>query len=209
VKWFLSLLGNKVYQLWLLVRPPLKWRIPVAMALGTFFGLGLTVIYISRAYSYVSEAPEVCMNCHIMAPEYATWQKSSHRDATCLDCHVPHDNFIRQYWFKGQDGMRHAFMFTFRMEPHVIRVHEPGMTVIQENCIRCHAFTVQEVSAREITLAKHQRGEGKLCWDCHRGVPHGTVHSLASVPHARVPKLTPITPEWLEKLLMQERQKQE
>ncbi len=182
-----------------LIQPPIKWRIPVAIALGAFFGLGIVVIYISRAYSYLSNEPEVCMNCHIMAPQYATWQRGSHGKATtCLDCHVPHNNIIRQFAFKGEDGTRHAFMFTFRMEPQVIRVREPGMGVIQENCIRCHTHLIQETSLVEVTLEQHKAGNGKLCWECHREVPHGTVSSLASVPYARVPMLSPITPDFIK-----------
>lgn len=197
---FFHLLGT----LYAIVRPPLRWRAPVMVLLGAFLGLGLVVIYISRAYSYASDAPEVCMNCHIMAPYYATWERGSHgKVTTCLDCHVPHNNIIRQYFFKGQDGSRHAFMFTFRMEPQVIRIKEAGMGVVQENCIRCHAQVVHATSLVEVTLETHQQNQDRLCWDCHREIPHGRVNSLASTPYARVPTLSPVAPLWLEQYLKQ------
>ena len=80
------------------------------------------VLNISNAASYLSNDPITCVNCHVMYPEYATWERGSHgRVATCNDCHVPQDNFIRKYAFKASDGFRHASMFTFRMEPQVIR----------------------------------------------------------------------------------------
>jgi len=114
------------------LRPPKRWNLPVILVIGLFCGVGLMTVHISRASSYLSDEPATCVNCHIMAPQYATWQHSSHsRVATCNDCHVPHDNFFRKYAYKAKDGSRHAFMFTFRMEPQVIRMHQPGKNVVQ------------------------------------------------------------------------------
>jgi cytochrome c nitrite reductase small subunit len=133
-----------------------------------------------------------------MAPQYATWQHSSHRRvATCTDCHVPHDNIFRKYFFKASDGMRHAYMFTFRLEPQVIRIKDAGRSVVQENCIRCHTDQVGRVTIGTVTLEGSRHGRGLLCWDCHRETPHGIVNSLASTPYARVPRLTPVLPDWM------------
>ena len=74
-----------------------------------------------------------------MAPQYATWMHSSHRErATCNDCHVPHDNVFNTYYFKAKDGLRHATVFTMRGEPQVIKIKEEGHHVVHQNCIRCH-----------------------------------------------------------------------
>src|SRR3970040_396575 len=99
------------------VSPPPKWRIPVIITLGVLIGIGLLILRISNAASYLSDNPNACINCHVMTPQFATWQRSSHaRVATCNDCHVPQDNLIRTYAFKASDGLRHSFMFTFRLE---------------------------------------------------------------------------------------------
>lgn len=146
------------------------------------------------------------MNCHVMAPQFATWQHSSHaRVAVCNDCHVPHDNFFRKYLFKAQDGLRHASMFTLRLEPQVIQIKEAGVKVVQENCIRCHITLVDNVSAHKVTGDNYTKGEGRLCWQCHRETPHGRVNSLASAPYARVPRLSPVVPQWMEKFLSQKK----
>ena len=130
-----------------------------------------------------------------MAPQYATWQRGSHaRVATCNDCHVPHDSIFQKHFFKARDGTRHAFMFTFHLEPQVIRVHEPGIRVIQENCMHCHEHLLQDTRLSVATGEMALHGEGRLCWDCHRETPHGSVKA-ASVPHARVP-LEPVS-RWL------------
>ncbi len=106
----------------------------MVIATGIFLGMGIFIIYISRAHSYLSDKPETCINCHIMAPQYATWNHSSHREWTnCNDCHVPHDYIINKYYFKAKDGLRHATIFTLRKEPQVIFIKEEGKNVVQQN----------------------------------------------------------------------------
>ncbi len=179
--------------------PPPNWSIPVTIVSGILVGLLLLILHIANATSYLSDKPEACMNCHVMAPQYATWQRGSHgRVAVCNDCHVPHDNLLRKYLFKASDGTRHSFMFTFRLEPQVIQVKSAGIAVIQENCIRCHSHLMREVYSGWNTFTVVRHGAGKLCWECHRETPHGRVNSLASVPYSRVPRLKPVIPDWLQ-----------
>lgn len=186
--------------------PPLQWRIQVIIVLGVLVGMLIVIFHISNASSYLSNDPLTCMNCHVMTPQFASWQKSSHaRVATCTACHVPQDNFIRTYYFKASDGLRHATMFTFRLEPEVIRIKEAGKSVVQENCIRCHYEYVNTASIVSVTASAARHGGEKLCWDCHRETPHGRVSSLSSFPFARVPQLTPVTPEWLQKYIETEK----
>ncbi|MEL7587890.1 MAG: cytochrome c nitrite reductase small subunit [Prolixibacteraceae bacterium] len=180
--------------------PPRRWRIPVIVALGVFSGFFLLAVYLSKAHSYLSDDPQTCVNCHIMAPQYATWNHSSHREWTnCNDCHVPHDNFFHKYLFKAQDGMRHATIFTLRKEPQVIYIREAGAEVVHQNCIRCHAG--QLIDVRQETLIAHyaEHRTSRKCWECHREVPHGRVNSLSSAPYARVPLPESPVPAWIKK----------
>lgn len=118
---------NPIKKIIKVIALPPGWRIYVFIILGVLFGLLLVVLRISNAVSYLSDDPVACMNCHVMTPQFATWQKSSHaRVTTCNDCHVPHDNFVRKYFFKASDGLRHATMFTLRLEPEVIHIKEAG-----------------------------------------------------------------------------------
>ena len=152
--------------------------------------------------SYLSEEPTTCINCHVMESQYASWFHSSHREnATCNDCHVPHNNIFRKYYFKMSDGMRHATIFTLRNEPQVITIKEAGIGVVQENCIRCHEYANEEVNTINITRHNYHYGLGKLCWDCHRELPHGTVNSLSSAPNSQIPEMDDPVPEWLQKLM--------
>lgn len=181
--------------------PPERWRLPVIISLGVLAGLGLLIFRISNASSYLSNDPQACINCHVMTSQFASWQRSSHaRVATCNDCHVPHNNFFLTYFFKAKDGMRHASIFTFRLEPQVIRIKEAGINVVQANCIRCHNMRVSSTWLITVTDASASHGQGQLCWNCHKETPHGKVSSLSAYPNAIIPKQSPVVQDWLNKL---------
>lgn len=183
------------------ILPPPEWRLAVVLVSGTLLGLLLLVGHVSRATSYLSDDPATCANCHVMAPEYLTWANSAHREvATCNDCHVPHDNYLRHYAFKASDGARHAFMFTFRLEPQVIRIHEAGQRVVQENCVRCHARVLGTTRLDRVSGDDAHGTEGLRCWGCHRTTPHGSVRGLAAVPYEHVPLPGPVTPSWFREM---------
>jgi len=182
-------------------KPPSSWKVPVIILLGIFLGLFFFVFYISNAPSYLSDKPETCVNCHIMSPQYATWNHSSHREnAHCNDCHVPHNNVFNKYFFKAKDGMRHATVFTMRNEPEVIFIKEVGKEVVQANCVRCHSKLLTDSKVLRKTSEFHHYRADRPCWDCHREVPHGRVNSLSSTPYARVPLPESPVPNWLKKL---------
>ncbi|WP_372751208.1 cytochrome c nitrite reductase small subunit [Labilibaculum sp.] len=190
--------------------PPPKWKLPVLVAMGIFVGLGCYVIYLSKAASYLSDDPKTCVNCHVMAPQYATYNHSSHREvATCNDCHVPHNNVFNKYFFKAKDGLRHASMFALRMEPEVIFILEEGKQVVHNNCIRCHSQTLTDPKLASQVPNHAHNTQDRVCWECHREVPHGRVNSLSSVPNARVPLPESPVPEWLQEYIKESKQENE
>ncbi len=184
------------------LEPPRAWKPAVVILLGVLAGILILIIHASEAHSYLSDEPETCINCHVMYPHYASWAKSSHREtATCQECHMPQDNFVRQYYVKATDGLRHARVFTMRNEPQVLKIERRGIAVVQENCIRCHQDLVEMTRLVEFTGHIHPEDERTRCWDCHRQVPHGMVRSLSSAPFSLVPRLPSILPEWLRRLM--------
>ncbi|MBN1639265.1 MAG: cytochrome c nitrite reductase small subunit [Ignavibacteriales bacterium] len=171
-------------------KPPKQWKLPSIIVSGIICGLLFFNFYISNAISYMSDEPEACINCHIMIPHYATWERGSHgRVTNCNDCHVPQDNIFRKYFFKAYDGLQHATIFTLKNEEHSIRIKDLSKSVVQENCIRCHENNIHPIALRSLT-AKSIVGDGedRFCWECHREVPHGRVRSETSTPFARIPK---------------------
>ncbi len=182
-----------------------KQKVFLIVCAGIVVGLGALFLYLLRAHSYIADDPSACVNCHIMTPYYASWSHSSHgRDATCNDCHVPHQNLAMKYGFKAMDGMKHVAYFVTNSERQSIMAEDMSASVIMDNCIRCHTQLNQEfVKTGRLGFMKAKRGEGKACWDCHRNVPHGGMNSLSSTPNAE--GVTPLpsspVPEWLQKLM--------
>jgi len=170
------------------------------MAAGIICGLFVYTAYAFRLGSYLSDEPATCMNCHVMAPYYATWSHSSHnRNTTCNDCHVPNENAARKWLFKGMDGIRHTSVFLTKGEPQVIQAIDGSSSVIMNNCIRCHEqLNTEFVKTGKIGYNMAKMGEGKACWDCHREVPHGR-NSLSSAPNSLVPYPKTIVPGRLKK----------
>ena len=183
--------------------PPAKWRLPVMFVSAIFIGIVLFTLYMSKAHSYLSDDPEACVNCHIMAPQYATWAHSSHREwANCNDCHIPQDNIFNKYYFKASDGLRHSTLFALRKERQVIMILEAGAKVVQNNCIRCHEKQIIDPKLESSVAMHRATREDRRCVDCHREEGgHGSVNSLSSVPYARVPLPQSPVPEWLRKYI--------
>ncbi len=157
-------------------------------ALGSFVVallMGAYLVKESKATSYLSSASEVCLNCHVMESFYASWSHSSHaRQAGCVDCHLPVDNYIAKYASKTRDGWNHTVAFTTNSYSKRIFISDDGARRVKENCIRCHADTSKSVSRRvdrQHSFDSPTIGERK-CWDCHRLTPHGGARSIDSAP---------------------------
>ncbi|MCX7987530.1 MAG: cytochrome c nitrite reductase small subunit [Bacteroidales bacterium] len=180
--------------------PRTQWLFVAIVVSGIFGGFGLYAIYLSRAWSYASDNPEACINCHVMSTEYLTWLHSSHARQVCNDCHVPHQNVFKKYFFKAKDGMRHATIFTLRTEPQAIIMKPEGQRAVMDNCLRCHAPMFAYI---ESSVGKNHHFTERNCWNCHRDTPHGRVKSLASTDKVMVPLPGTAVPEWLKKLLQE------
>ena len=183
-----------------------RQKVGLLVVAGVIVGLVGLFMYLLRAHTYfVGDDPSACVNCHIMTPYYATWNHSSHgRDATCNDCHVPHQNLALKYGFKAMDGLKHTAYFVTHAERQAPMAEELTGQVVMDNCIRCHTQLNQEfVKTGRMSYMQQQAQGGKVCWDCHRNVPHGGMNSLMATPNAEF--VTPLppspVPDWLQNLL--------
>jgi cytochrome c nitrite reductase small subunit len=186
-----------------LLLPPLSWRRPVIILAGIFFGLSAYVVYISRAWTYLGDHPETCINCHVMNSQYANWYHEAHmRVATCNDCHVPHNNLANKYFYKATEGLHHAMAFTFRQEHQVAIMEDEEREMVQKNCIRCREKMVTKEFMYAVQPNYHNFLEDRWCIECHRDIPHSMVNGLSSTPNAlNIQVVNQVVPGWLEKQL--------
>ncbi len=131
--------------------------------------------------------PEFCASCHTIRPSVDSWKLSSHKDVTCVDCHVRpgFTGFIEDKVLAGLGDVAITWFGT-PTEPHNLQA-QVGSSV----CIGCHraVLRVSEVSIRDLpspvsdtglimSHRKHmeafdKRGQGEGCTTCHARVVHG------------------------------------
>lgn len=152
-------------------------KIVFVVALGLLLGLGGFTFRYAEGLSYFSTDPRACANCHIMQPQYDSWQKASHHGAAvCIDCHLPAD-FLGKYLAKARNGWNHSRAFTLQNFPEPIRIGAANAAILQENCLHCHQDMVHALVSGATTDRDAVR-----CVHCHAGVGHGERAALGGPP---------------------------
>ena len=102
-----------------------------------------------------SESPEFCARCH--ANQNEDWLHSAHRSVRCIDCHLPNENLVSHYLWKGIDGGKDVFLHVTGLgDANDTALTGHGRKVLQANCVRCHADMVARIDTT------------RSCVDCHR-----------------------------------------
>ncbi|MBM3276724.1 MAG: cytochrome c nitrite reductase small subunit [Candidatus Handelsmanbacteria bacterium] len=145
----------------------------IAALSGALLGLGGFTFYYGQGLSYFSRDPAACVNCHIMQPQFDSWQKASHHTAaTCADCHLPHD-FLPKWLSKAENGFWHSQGFTLQDFHEPIFIRQRNQRVLHDNCLNCHGPLVHELLAGATTDA-----DAISCVHCHRSAGHGEAVGL-------------------------------
>ncbi len=141
--------------------------VPCVLA-GVLLGTGAFTVHYAEGFSYLSNDPKACVNCHIMREQYDGWQKASHHAvATCNDCHVPHA-LIPKYLVKAENGFWHSKGFTLQDFHEPILLRPVSSKILQTNCTQCHHDLVNDI------LGHGSTGNEKTnCVHCHAAVGHG------------------------------------
>jgi cytochrome c nitrite reductase small subunit len=138
-----------------------------AVLAGVAAGLGLYTFVYAKGYSYVTNDPAACANCHVMNDQYDGWLKASHRSvAVCNDCHVP-KGLVGRYLTKADNGFWHSYYFTTQTFEEPIRARPRSRAVAEANCRRCHGPVVEAMGT-----PAHAGSEEISCIRCHGSVGH-------------------------------------
>ena len=140
----------------------------VAALAGLTVGVGSYTFVYAKGYSYLTNDPAACANCHIMRDHYRAWTRSSHRAvAVCNDCHTP-PGLVPKYLTKAQNGFWHSFYFTTGGYPDPLRITPRNHAVTELACRTCHAELTASIDA---THAADGRG-ALSCIACHHDSGH-------------------------------------
>lgn len=137
-----------------------------AILLGTAAGISAYTFIYAKGYSYITDDPAACANCHVMNEQYNGWVKSAHKGAAvCNDCHTP-AGVIPKYLTKMENGFRHSFAFTSGAFPEPIRITDRNRGVTDLACRKCHAGITETIDG------SHETSKELSCLPCHRRVGH-------------------------------------
>jgi cytochrome c nitrite reductase small subunit len=153
----------------------------IVLIIGIIAALAVlgTLLYVSDFTAYLGNNPSTCNNCHVMDNVYEGWYHGAHKNwTTCNECHTPHA-LIPKYITKARSGYHHVTAFVFGDIPNAIRAKEESRAIVQENCVRCHETTVEDIGLSEMM---DNTGKERYCFECHRDVAHGQ-RGLSILPY--------------------------
>ncbi len=157
-----------------------RWLLPVTTVLiGAAIGIGAFTFVYAEGYSYLTDDPSACANCHVMEEQYSSWMKSSHRSvAVCNDCHTPHD-LVGKYTTKARNGFWHSFYFTTGTYPDPIRATTYSRRIAEAACRDCHQGMVSSIPhAAAVPDFNDERvltsPDAITCTRCHSRAGHWT-----------------------------------
>ena len=151
---------------WFLVRAA---AIVGAMLFLMLFAIGGMGWYTSR--------PQFCNSCHIMEPYYKSWQESSHKDVSCIDCHFP----------PGFGGKVRGKMLGLVQLAKYVTASEgprPSAEIPDASCLRSGCHETRLLSGRVTFqgvpfdhshhLGELRRGKKLRCTSCHSQIVQGS-----------------------------------
>jgi cytochrome c nitrite reductase small subunit len=136
-----------------------------ASAVGVAVAVGAYTFIYARGYSYLTNDPAACANCHIMRDHFNAWTRSSHQAvAVCNDCHTPPE-VVGKYVTKAVNGFNHSMAFTTGWFPEPLRITPRNAAITERACRKCHGEIVQAIES-------HRQQEQISCIRCHATVGH-------------------------------------
>jgi len=143
-----------------------------ALAGGSLF---LLLVMVAFGGWYTSR-PQFCRSCHIMEPYFDSWQASSHRDVSCIECHFAPG-------FGGE--VRGKMLGLVQLAKYVTQSEgpRPAAEIPDASCLRAGCHETRLLSGRvdfhgvSFDHAHHlgdlRRGKTLRCTSCHSQIVQG------------------------------------
>ncbi|AGL02330.1 NapC/NirT family cytochrome c [Desulfoscipio gibsoniae] len=124
-------------------------------------------------YVYTS-TPEFCAKCHYVKRYVVSWEKTSHKDVNCLQCHEPSGPLAKLH--SKSRGLNYYLMDkTGDFSDVMIK----AAYINERNCFVCHIDLNKEhpdtvkLDRAEFDHLKSTKND-ESCLNCHRDVGHST-----------------------------------
>lgn len=170
--------------------------IPVAVILGGLF-LATFAFFswlIGEDTLTATSDAQFCVTCHSMEPFEQAHEADVHGGnnahgvrATCVDCHLPHDNSLHYIQVKTETGLHDLWVENFGDPDNVDweagREHREDYTY-DSGCLSCHSSLEAATMATNKALIAHKpyfAGEiDDQCVTCHPHVGHANLSDYIS-----------------------------
>jgi cytochrome c nitrite reductase small subunit len=162
--------------------------------LGAGVFLAILVVLASGFMMDTTNKDVFCASCHIMEPFQESWKQSVHGGnnpqgfaAQCVDCHLPHGNFLEYVMVKGKTGMGDVIQnlyvdgteFDWEKNAEKNRLE----FTFESACRHCHHVLTPPglPSGGFIAHRSYLRGvANKTCAECHPHVGHKDIIETAN-----------------------------
>ncbi len=161
------------------------------LILGSLGGFIIaTILYLWMTKLVIdTSTPQYCASCHAMKIFYNTWENSLHgvsqkgaMKAKCVDCHLPHNNFLIYLITKFKHGV-HDYIAHLKGKGNSPdywlekwKYSESTKYVYESGCKKCHKRLISSGIPLKAFTAHREYSLGlthETCVSCHKNVGHG------------------------------------
>ena len=135
-----------------------------------------TALLTAGAGWYTSR-PEFCSSCHIMEPYYVSWQESTHKDVSCIECHFAPGL---------AEKVRGKMLGLVQLAKYVTRSEgpRPAAEIPDASCLRSGCHETRTLAGHvdfhgmpfdhKPHLENLRRGKKLRCTSCHSQIVQGS-----------------------------------
>lgn len=146
-----------------------KWLYIGAVAAGA---IAIALLSMSVA---VTASTYLCgQTCHVVNPQYQSWQRSSHAQVPCYRCHVGSSPIA---WFEHVVIVQPANTFKWLKQEGAVPLNQSSgaaLSMPNDRCMGCHNDTAKSKVAAGRPRKRHIEhvAAGLSCVQCHNRVAH-------------------------------------
>ena len=173
-------------------RPTSKWTLGIPLGAVIAFILGGAALGTTNYVLHETSSTDFCYVCHshdqFIRPEYEAsthFRNTSGVQASCADCHLPHDSWFELVWTKAVVSLDIIPELAGKLdtaekyEAHRAEMAESVWREYKENnseyCRSCHTTEAMDLESQDRRAARrHSQAadKGETCIDCHYGIVH-------------------------------------
>lgn len=134
-------------------------------------GIIILIVLASAGVIKYTMTPQFCAKCHVMAPEYYTWEASSHAQVPCTRCHIKPG--LGNLVIHKISAIKEVTLYFTGTYDRPIKM---SGKIIDGVCTQCHSPYRGITPSGDLIIPHDKHAAKKVqCVECHSGVAHGNI----------------------------------